>query len=49
MRPDAVRRLALGAKLHDMGRIGVPDDILNKDDPLTLHERELIEQHPVIG
>jgi HD-GYP domain-containing protein (c-di-GMP phosphodiesterase class II) len=32
-----------------MGKIGVPDYILNKEGPLTPHERGLIEQHPVIG
>jgi hypothetical protein len=49
LKPDALRRLAWGAELHDMGKIGVPDYILNKEGPLTPHERELIEQHPVIG
>jgi putative nucleotidyltransferase with HDIG domain len=49
LRPDPLRRLAWGAELHDIGKIGVPDYILNKDGRLTAQERALIEQHPVIG
>jgi putative nucleotidyltransferase with HDIG domain len=49
LRTDALRRLAWGAELHDIGKIGVPDFILNKEGPLTPEERALIEQHPVIG
>jgi putative nucleotidyltransferase with HDIG domain len=49
LRPDALRQLAWGAELHDIGKIGVPDYILNKEGPLTDDERALIEQHPVIG
>jgi HD-GYP domain-containing protein (c-di-GMP phosphodiesterase class II) len=46
---DALRRLAWGAELHDIGKIGIPDYILNKEGPLTSEERALIQQHPVIG
>ncbi len=35
--------------LHDVGKIGVPDHVLNKPDQLTDQEFELIKQHPVIG
>jgi putative nucleotidyltransferase with HDIG domain len=35
--------------LHDIGKIGIADHILNKPDTLTEEERELIEKHPVIG
>jgi putative nucleotidyltransferase with HDIG domain len=49
LRADALRRLAWGAELHDIGKIGIPDYILNKDGPLDTDERALIEQHPVIG
>lgn len=35
--------------LHDVGKIGVPDDVLNKPGQLTAPEFELIKQHPVIG
>jgi putative nucleotidyltransferase with HDIG domain len=41
--------LRLGALLHDIGKIGVPDEILGKPAPLTAKEFELIRAHPVIG
>jgi putative nucleotidyltransferase with HDIG domain len=41
--------LRLGALLHDIGKIGVPDDVLRKESALTASEFELIRAHPVIG
>jgi putative two-component system response regulator len=41
--------LSLAAKLHDIGKIGVPEAILNKADSLTPEEFDLVKQHPVIG
>lgn len=35
--------------VHDIGKVGVPDQILNKTSPVTAEEMELIRQHPVIG
>ena len=35
--------------LHDIGKIGIPDAIINKQDKLTDEEYELIKQHPKIG
>jgi diguanylate cyclase (GGDEF)-like protein len=46
---DALKRLELGALFHDIGKIGIPAAILGKPGPLTAEERELIEQHPVLG
>ena len=37
------------ALLHDIGKIGIPDSILNKPDKLTDEEREIIKRHPLIG
>ena len=37
------------ALLHDIGKIGVPDNILNKNSKLTDEEYETIKQHPSIG
>lgn len=37
------------ALLHDIGKIGVPDTIINKTDKLTVEEFEIVKQHPVIG
>jgi putative nucleotidyltransferase with HDIG domain len=41
--------LRLGALLHDIGKIGVPDEVLGKTSALTAAEFELIRAHPVIG
>jgi ribonuclease P protein subunit RPR2 len=38
-----------GFLLHDVGKIGIPDRILQKPGPLTLDERQLMETHTVIG
>jgi HD-GYP domain-containing protein (c-di-GMP phosphodiesterase class II) len=35
--------------LHDIGKIGVPDSILNKPDRLTETEYDVIKKHPIIG
>ncbi len=39
----------MAALVHDIGKIGIPDDILNKPGPLTTRERMQIERHPEIG
>jgi putative nucleotidyltransferase with HDIG domain len=41
--------LRLGAILHDIGKIGIPDAILKKPGPLDAAEWEIMRQHPVIG
>lgn len=43
------RDLEVAALLHDIGKIGVPDDILNKQGPLTAEERAIINKHPEYG
>ena len=35
--------------LHDVGKIGVPDAIINKNDSLTDEEYDIIKRHPMIG
>jgi putative nucleotidyltransferase with HDIG domain len=35
--------------VHDIGKIGLPAGLLEKPGPLTLEERRLMEEHPVIG
>ena len=44
-----MKTLELGALLHDIGKIGIPSELLNKPGPLTPDERRLVEQHPQIG
>jgi putative nucleotidyltransferase with HDIG domain len=41
--------LRLGALLHDIGKIGVSDEILRKTGPLTPDEFEQIKRHPALG
>lgn len=41
--------LRMGAYLHDLGKVRVPHEILNKPGPLTPEEFEVIKQHPVWG
>lgn len=38
-----------GALLHDIGKIGIPDAVLMKQDVLTSNERRIMEMHPVIA
>jgi HD-GYP domain-containing protein (c-di-GMP phosphodiesterase class II) len=47
--PRQVEIIHFGADLHDIGKIGVPDAVLQKPGRLTLEEFELIKQHPQIG
>lgn len=44
-----LERLYSIALLHDIGKIGISDSILNKHDTLSPEEREIIKQHTVIG
>jgi putative nucleotidyltransferase with HDIG domain len=41
--------LRLGALLHDIGKIGVADRVLQKNGPLTQEEFEIIKTHPALG
>jgi len=47
--PNQVARITLGGFLHDLGKIAVPDAILNKPDRLTDDEYEVIKTHPDVG
>jgi putative nucleotidyltransferase with HDIG domain len=46
---EDISQLRLGGLLHDVGKIGVPDDILKKMDTLTREEFQEIYRHPQIG
>jgi two-component system response regulator RpfG len=46
---DEVRLIELAAPLHDIGKIAIPDAILNKPGPLTDAEVAIVRQHPRIG
>ena len=48
--PDGeVERIKLGALLHDIGKIGVPEHVLGKPTKLTDEEWQIMKQHPTIG
>lgn len=41
--------LSISALLHDIGKISVPETVLNKQTPLTKEERECVYNHPLTG
>jgi putative nucleotidyltransferase with HDIG domain len=46
---DFMEQLQIAALLHDIGKIGIPESILNKVTPLSDEERRKIREHPDIG
>ncbi len=46
---EEVERVRMAGRLHDLGKIGIREDILNKEGPLTDEEFEHVKQHVVIG
>ena len=46
---NEVQRIALGALLHDVGKIGIPENVLKKPSNLSDDEWEIMKQHPTIG
>ena len=47
--PERIELLSSLAPLHDIGKVGIPDHILNKPGPLTPDELTEMRKHPVIG
>ena len=47
--PKQLKSLAMGAWLHDIGKLAIPDAILFKPGPLTGEERKIMETHVQIG
>jgi HD-GYP domain-containing protein (c-di-GMP phosphodiesterase class II) len=45
----ALKCLELGALLHDIGKIGIPSDVLTKPGRLTAAERKIVQTHPELG
>lgn len=45
----AVRSLGLAGLLHDLGKVCIPHEILNKPGRLTEQERAVVEAHPAVG
>ena len=46
---EEVERIRLGALLHDVGKIGIPETVLKKEGPLSDEEWIIMKQHPSIG
>jgi len=46
---DYVEQIRIGGLIHDVGKLAVPDSILNKPGPLTEQEFELVKTHTVVG
>ncbi|MCB5279333.1 MAG: response regulator [Candidatus Cloacimonetes bacterium] len=46
---EELRQLRIGALLHDLGKIGILSNVLNKEQNLTTSEYDIIKQHPIIG
>ncbi|HMV33973.1 MAG TPA: response regulator [Gemmatimonadales bacterium] len=49
MSDEQIEQVRMGGRLHDIGKIGIREDILSKEGPLTADEYELVKQHVVIG
>ncbi len=47
--PEEKRQLTLAAILHDIGKVGITDQILSKNGMLTVEEMEIIREHPRAG
>lgn len=46
---EEVQKITLGGLLHDVGKIGIPENVLRKPGKLEPDEWEIMKQHPVIG
>ncbi len=46
---ELLEKLRLGALLHDIGKLGIPPEIINKPEKLTSEEYEEIKEHPIWG
>lgn len=46
---DERRRIRIACMLHDIGKLGVPQEILQKSEFLTREEYEIVRKHPEIG
>jgi diguanylate cyclase (GGDEF)-like protein/putative nucleotidyltransferase with HDIG domain len=46
---EEIEQIRLGGMLHDIGKVGVPEPILNKSGPLNPEEWELMKQHVLFG
>jgi len=46
---EEVIKISVAAYLHDLGKVGIPDDILRKTNALTDAEYAIVKTHPSVG
>jgi cyclic di-GMP phosphodiesterase len=46
---DEIEQVRMAGRLHDLGKIGVREEVLNKQGPLTAEEFDHVKEHVVIG
>jgi HD-GYP domain-containing protein (c-di-GMP phosphodiesterase class II) len=46
---ERIKKIEEAAELHDVGKIGISDEILKKPDFFNDYERQIMQQHPIIG
>ena len=49
LRDEAIQQIEIGGRVHDIGKIGVRETVLNKPGPLTPDEYQHIMTHPTVG
>lgn len=49
LKPDEIRDIGVAAILHDVGKLKIPDEILNKPGKLTTAEYEVMKEHAAKG
>ncbi len=46
---NQIEQIRVAGLLHDVGTLSIPPELLNKEGDLTFEDREIINQHPVVG
>ena len=46
---EFIENVKLGSLLHDIGKIGIKESVLNKEGKLTKDEYDHIKTHPIVG
>lgn len=49
MKEKQLNEIGIGSMLHDIGKVAIPQDILNKQGKLTDEEFDLVKKHPTVG
>ena len=49
LKTEALKEIRYGSWLHDCGKVGVPEEILNYDGPLDAQQYSLVKNHPIWG